>query len=221
MDFWKKEGYFGIFYKARLFAVRERPRCSSRTTALPFATGSAALREQQIKTTSRNRETDVRNWKIGCLISCFEQSWYRQYLYHRLHVNLYAVSAINRKSIIVLRRIGGHWQVKTETPYYCQSLCLFLKHFTRIGCPAVLVVDNALIMSQKTRTTQGQPRLSLSTNWHTMCYAVQGQPDNLFGNTCFIWIPYHINSHLLGVFSFHFFCWTRIAINYPKIVVHR
>ena len=26
---------------------------------------------------------------------------------------LYAVSAINRKSIIVLRRIGGHWQVKT------------------------------------------------------------------------------------------------------------
>ena len=29
---------------------------------------------------------------------------------------------------------------------------------------------------------------SLSTNWHTTCYAVQGQPDNLFGNTCFIWI---------------------------------
>ena len=29
---------------------------------------------------------------------------------------------------------------------------------------------------------------SLSTNWHTTRYAVQGQPDNLFGNTCFIWI---------------------------------
>ena len=29
---------------------------------------------------------------------------------------------------------------------------------------------------------------SLSTNWHTTRYAVQGQPDNLFRNTCFIWI---------------------------------
>ena len=29
---------------------------------------------------------------------------------------------------------------------------------------------------------------SLFTNCHTTCYAVQGQPDNLFGNTCFIWI---------------------------------
>ena len=29
---------------------------------------------------------------------------------------------------------------------------------------------------------------SLSTNWHTTRYAVQGQPDNLFRNTCFIWM---------------------------------
>ena len=142
---------------------------------------------------------------------------------YRLHGYLYAVSAINRKSIIVLRRIGGHWQVKNgNTILLPKSLCLFLKHFTRIGCPAVLVVDNALIMSQKTRTTQGQPRLSLSTNWHTMCYAVQGQPDNLFGNICFIWIPYHINSHLLGVVFFSpFFVEHEFPCNCPKIPVHR
>ena len=29
---------------------------------------------------------------------------------------------------------------------------------------------------------------SLFNDWHTTRYAVQGQPDNLFGNTCFIWI---------------------------------
>ena len=230
-------------YKAKLFAVREEQRCSSRTTARSFAKGSAVVRERQIKTTSRNIETDVRNWKIGCTLFCCEQSRNRLYGLHHLHVNLYAVSAINRKSFMVLWCIGGHWQVKNgnttlchknniisenqhsflvpRQPFHVQMFSsslsshspnIALKHFTRIGCPAVLVVDNALIMSQKTRTTQGQPRLSLSTNWHTMCYAVQGQPDNLFRNTCFLWIPYHINSHLLGVVFFSSFCWTRITI---------
>lgn len=37
--------FFGLLF---LFAVRERPRCSSRTTALLFANDHAALREQQI-----------------------------------------------------------------------------------------------------------------------------------------------------------------------------
>ena len=32
---------------------------------------------------------------------------------YRLHVNLYAVSAINRKSFNALCCIGGHWQMKT------------------------------------------------------------------------------------------------------------
>ena len=46
---------------------------------------------------------------------------------YRLHVNLYAVSAINRKSIIVLRHIGGHWQVKAETQYYATRILSFQK----------------------------------------------------------------------------------------------
>ena len=117
-----------------------------------------------------------------------------------------------RKSTFVPRSTLTFPRSNVSSSLSSHSSNIALKHFTRIGCPAVLVVDNALIMSQKTRTTQGQPRLPLSTNWHTMCYAVQGQPDNLFGNTCFIWIPYHINSHLLGVFSFHLFCRTRIII---------
>ena len=37
--------FFGLLF---LFAVRERPRCSSRTTALLFANDHVALREQQI-----------------------------------------------------------------------------------------------------------------------------------------------------------------------------
>ncbi len=112
----KKEGYFDIFYKAKLFAVREEQRCSSRTTALSFAKGSALVRERQIKTTSRNRETDVRNREIGCFTSCNEKSRDRLYALHRLHGNLYAVSAINHKSFIVLLHIGGHWQVKNGNP---------------------------------------------------------------------------------------------------------
>ena len=39
---------FLFFALSFLFAVRERPRCSSRTTALPFANNRAALRERQI-----------------------------------------------------------------------------------------------------------------------------------------------------------------------------
>ena len=57
---------------------------------------------------------------------------------YRLHGNLYAVSAINHKSFTALCCIGGHWQVKTEKPYYCQSLCLIFKHFTRLTYSATL-----------------------------------------------------------------------------------
>ena len=103
--------------------------CRSRTTELPFAKGSAALREQQIKTTSRNRETDVRNRKIGCKNSWCEQSWDRVGVLYCPHVNLYAVSAINRKSIIVLRRIGGHWQVKNENTILCHNLTHAAKYY--------------------------------------------------------------------------------------------
>ena len=46
---------------------------------------------------------------------------------YRLHVNLYAVSAINRKSFTALCCIGGHWQVKTETLYYTTRILLFQK----------------------------------------------------------------------------------------------
>ena len=63
---------------------------------------------------------------------------------YRLHVNLYAVSAINHKSFTALCCIGGHWQVKTEKPYYCQSLCLIFKHFTRIAYSATLVLYGCL-----------------------------------------------------------------------------
>ena len=110
-----------------------------------------------------------------------------------------------------------HWRTLAgengNTILLPKSLCLFLKHFTRIGCPAVLVVDNALIMSQKTRTTQGQPRLSLSTNWHTMCYAVQGQPNNLFRNTCFIW--------MLGAKAPSFCCRYNYTLHPTHYTLHR
>ena len=146
LGFLKKEVHISIFYKAKLFAVRERPRCSSRTTALPFAKGSAALREQQIKTTSRNRGTDVGYWEIGCTLFCCGQLWNRLYALHHLHVNLYAVSAINHKSFIMLWCIGGHWQVKTETRY-CMirilslALKLFIIHIFIIHNLAKLVVS--------------------------------------------------------------------------------
>ena len=113
LRFLKKEGYFGIFCKAKLFAVRERQCCSSWTTTLLFANSNVADALRQMKMTSRNRGTDVRNWKIGCLISCNEQSWDRVGILYRLHGNLYAVSAVNSKSFITLWHIGGRWQVKT------------------------------------------------------------------------------------------------------------
>ena len=40
------------------------------------------------------------------------------------------------------------------------------------------------IPAKSSRTTRGQPRLSLFADWYTMCYGVQGQLDNLFRNTC-------------------------------------
>ena len=97
LRFLKKEGYFGIISKAKLFAVRERPRCSSRTTALPFAKGSAALREQQIKTTSRNRETDVKITLKRCLNNlCFNSLSSRKYLI------LTQISRISRRALATL-----------------------------------------------------------------------------------------------------------------------
>ena len=45
--------------------------------------------------------------------SFYEQSWDRVGVLYRLYGKLYAVSAINRMSFIVLWRIGGHWQVKS------------------------------------------------------------------------------------------------------------
>ncbi|MBR4042780.1 MAG: hypothetical protein IKJ09_10825 [Bacteroidaceae bacterium] len=50
---------FTLFYKAKLFTVRERPRCSSRTTALPFANSSAALREQQMTSSNGIKENAI------------------------------------------------------------------------------------------------------------------------------------------------------------------
>ena len=53
-----------------------------------------------------------------------------------------------------------------------------------------MLIDNplrAVRISQQiliTRTTL-ERRLSLSVAWYTMCYDVQGQPDNLFRNICF------------------------------------
>ena len=41
---------FSLISLSVCIAVRERPRCSSRTTALLFAKSSAALREQQQRT---------------------------------------------------------------------------------------------------------------------------------------------------------------------------
>ena len=41
------------FYTAFLFAVREAPRCSSRTATWSFAKDNVAVREQQMKTTSK------------------------------------------------------------------------------------------------------------------------------------------------------------------------
>lgn len=44
------------------------------------------------------------------------------------------------------------------------------------------------ISVKSSRTTRGQPGLPLFTDWYTMYYVVQGQPDSLFRNTCFIWM---------------------------------
>ena len=55
-----------------------------------------------------------------------------------------------------------------------------------------MLIDNplrAVRISQQiliTRTTRWQRRLSLSVAWYTMCYDVQGQPDNLFEELVFI-----------------------------------
>ena len=113
LRFLKKEGYFGIFCKAKLFAVRERQRCSSWTTTLLFANSNVADAHRQMKMTSRNRGTAIRSCKIGCMTFSFVQLRSRIYLLYRLHGILYAVSAINRKSFIVLWYIDGHWQMKT------------------------------------------------------------------------------------------------------------
>ena len=78
--FLKKEGYFGIFCKAKLFAVRERQRCSSWTTTLLFANSNVSDAHRQMNTTSRNRETDVKITLKRCLNNlCFNSLSSRKY----------------------------------------------------------------------------------------------------------------------------------------------
>ena len=52
-----------FFYLSFLFAVRERPRCPSRTTALLFVKSRAALRERQITFASVKLRINVRIFK--------------------------------------------------------------------------------------------------------------------------------------------------------------
>ena len=122
-------------------------------------------------------------WKRGSLSSSLTLSYSHRQFHRYRHAP--------RVGAVPFNKTNGAFRQK-------KSLCLIsefslsnlanvaLKHFTETGCPAVLVTGNVLIMSLQTRATQGQPKLSSSTDWHTGCYAVQGQPDNLFRNTCFI-----------------------------------
>ena len=58
--------------------------------------------------------------------------------------------------------------------------------------------------NMRLRTTKGQPRLSLFTAWKTMCYSLQGQPDNLFGIIAF-YLPPHtlfIYTHAKETFNY-------------------
>ena len=67
--------------QSKVICVRERPRCPSRTATLLFANDYVALREQQIKTTSRNLETDVKITLKRCLNNlCFNSLSSRKYL---------------------------------------------------------------------------------------------------------------------------------------------
>ena len=126
LRFLKKEGYFGIFCKAKLFADAHRSHCWCASTALLKRIGKVADALRQMKTTSRNRGTAIRSYKIGCITFSFVQLRSRIYLLHRLHGNLYAVSAINLQWYNVLRIIGGGWQMKTET-WYCANRILSLR----------------------------------------------------------------------------------------------
>ena len=56
---------FLLFVLEVLFTVRERPRCSSRTTTLLFANNHVAVRERQIKTTSQKENLNLRTDFFG------------------------------------------------------------------------------------------------------------------------------------------------------------
>ena len=88
-----------IFEKGRLLwhLLQSKVICRSRTTALLFANSRAALREQQIKTTSRNRETDVKITLKRCLNNlCFNSLSSRKYLI------LTQISRISRRALATL-----------------------------------------------------------------------------------------------------------------------
>ena len=53
------------YAKEMLFAVRERLRCLSRTTARLVAKSSAALRERQHETIGRNKENEGSGYEKG------------------------------------------------------------------------------------------------------------------------------------------------------------
>ena len=101
---------------------------------------------------------------------------------YRLHVNLYAVSAINHKSFTALCCIGGHWQVKTEKPYYCQSLCLIFKHFTRIAYSATLVLYGCLGRTHLHFVADTTTLYTLHTTpytLHTTHYTLHSTPSSI------------------------------------------
>ena len=62
----EKGRYFGIFYKAKLFVLRERPRCPSRTATLSFANDHVALRERLRCSSRTANKNDKQKFRNGC-----------------------------------------------------------------------------------------------------------------------------------------------------------